>query len=155
MKYLIFHITLLFVFAASPALGFTAQETDTITVYVTGTHDDSRFEPAIVEVSPESVIQFVVKEGMHTVTAYHPDNRRPLGIPENAESFDSGMLEVGDIWYLTVTTEGEYNYFCMPHEQFGHKGQIIVNPNETSTKLTEQTKSVEFFTDNKPILNLN
>lgn len=137
MKYLFIHIIFTLGFASS-ALGFTTQAADTITVYVTGTHDDSRFEPAIVEVNSGSVIQFLVKEGMHTVTAYHPDNRRPLGIPKYAESFDSGMLEVGDVWYLTLTAEGEYNYFCMPHERFGHKGQIIVKPQTTSTKLTGQ-----------------
>lgn len=134
MKYLILHI-IFFLVLASSAFGFDAQ--DTTTVYVTGTHEDSRFEPAVVEVNPESVIQFLVKEGMHTVTAYHPDNRRPLGIPAEAESFDSGMLVVGDIWYLTVTVEGEYNYFCMPHERFGHKGRIIVHSQITSTKLID------------------
>ena len=102
---------------------------DTVTVKVLGTSTDSRFEPRIVHVNPGDVIRFDVKEGMHTVTAYHPDNRRELGIPEEAASFDSGILTAGQSWLLTITHIGEYNYFCMPHERLGHIGKIISDKN--------------------------
>ncbi|MDZ7757256.1 MAG: plastocyanin/azurin family copper-binding protein [Rhodohalobacter sp.] len=100
---------------------------DTVTVKVIGTNADSRFEPKEVQVRPGDTVRFEVVEGMHTVTAYHPDNRRELNIPPNAESFDSGILSAGDTWFLTIKQAGEYNYFCMPHERMGHIGKIISN----------------------------
>lgn len=103
------------------------QQADTVTVKVLGTHADSRFEPQQIQVSVGDIVRFKVVEGMHTVTAYHPDNRRELNIPEGAPSFDSGALTAGDTWYLGITHEGEYNYFCMPHERLGHVGKIISN----------------------------
>jgi plastocyanin len=81
--------------------------------------------PVVVQVQPGDVIQFVVREGLHTVTAYHPNNRLLLRIPNTAESFDSGLLKAGDTWFLTVETEGVYDYFCLPHERIGHAGRIL------------------------------
>lgn len=108
-------------------------ESDTVTVAVLGINENSRFEPAWLEIRPGDVVRFEVKEGLHTVTAYHPDNRRDLGIPEEAESFDSGILSAGDVWFLKITEAGEYNYFCLPHERMGHTGQIISTPELSST----------------------
>ncbi|MEX2346063.1 MAG: plastocyanin/azurin family copper-binding protein [Balneolaceae bacterium] len=101
-----------------------ASAADTLTVKVTGFHEDSRFEPSDLTISAGDVIRFNVVEGIHTVTAYHPDNRKPLRIPERAESFDSGPLQAGDEWHLQIKVPGEYNYFCLPHERFGHVGKI-------------------------------
>lgn len=98
---------------------------DTLTVKVLGTDMDARFEPAIIQVNPGDVIRFEILEGLHTVTAYHPENRRPLRIPDTAKSFDSGPLTKGDVWYLTITETGFYDYFCLPHERMGHAGRII------------------------------
>jgi len=127
-----FHIVIIavlfLVIAPATGLGYEIPletEPDTVTVKVLGTNADSRFEPQVVRVKPGDIIRFEVEEGMHTVTAYHPDNRRELRIPENAESFDSGILTAGDTWLLTITRPGEYNYFCMPHERMGHVGTII------------------------------
>lgn len=98
---------------------------DTVTVEVRGMDNDARFDPVVVEVEPGDVIRFVVRQGLHTVTAYHPDNRRPLRIPDGAEPFDSGLLEAGDSWTLQISTNGVYDYFCLPHERLGHVGRII------------------------------
>ncbi|MBD3615060.1 MAG: hypothetical protein HUJ22_00705 [Gracilimonas sp.] len=103
----------------------TATPSDTLVVKVMGTHDDARFEPAIIQVQPGNVVRFEVVEGLHTVTAYHPDNRRPLRIPNTASSFDSGMLNAGDSWSLLIEEEGVIDYFCLPHEKLGHAGRII------------------------------
>ncbi|WP_340105196.1 cupredoxin domain-containing protein [Rhodohalobacter sp. 8-1] len=122
-----------------PGLGYEQPvdiKPDTLTVHVLGTAEDSRFEPKSIRVKPGETVRFEVKEGMHTVTAYHPDNRRDLRIPKDAPSFDSGILTAGDTWYLNITYSGEYNYFCMPHERMGHVGKIIsnnTNSNNTST----------------------
>ncbi len=98
---------------------------DTILVEVKGTDTDARFEPAAVKIKPGDVLRFAVREGLHTITAYHPDNRRPLRIPETAEPFDSGLLSEGDTWMLQITVPGVYDYFCLPHEKMGHAGRII------------------------------
>lgn len=98
---------------------------DTVTVEIRGTDTDARFDPVVVQVQPGDVIQFMVREGLHTVTAYHPDNRRPLRMPESSDPFDSGMLEQGDTWLLQVTAAGVYDYFCLPHEKMGHAGRIL------------------------------
>lgn len=103
-----------------------AISSDTLTVRVLGTSEDARFEPRVIQAQPGDVIKFVVVEGLHTVTAYHPQNRRPQRIPENAVSFDSGMLTEGDIWFLEPNVEGVYDYFCLPHERMGHSGRLLV-----------------------------
>lgn len=138
----------------------TKLHTDTLTVVVEGTNVDARFEPALLQINPGDVIRFVVREGLHTITAYHPDNRRILRMPESAESFDSGPLTKGDIWYLTITEPGVYDYFCLPHEKMGHAGRIISGsdkiipeyskervPEAVLQKLAFETK--QFFKINK------
>lgn len=100
--------------------------TDTLTVHVLGTAEDARFEPMVIQVKPGDVIKFKVMAGLHTVTAYHPSNRRPQRIPQKADSFDSGILTVGDLWFLKLKEEGVYDYFCLPHERMGHAGRILV-----------------------------
>lgn len=138
MKAVVIHIiTTLFVVTAGagwaqpPLTGAvetnTPMEPDTVTVSVLGSHEDSRFDPAWVEIRPGDVVRFEVMQGVHTVTAYHPDNRRNLGIPEGADSFDSGVLTAGDVWFLKISTEGRYNYFCLPHERMGHTGTIVAS----------------------------
>lgn len=99
---------------------------DTLTVKVMGTSEDARFEPAVLQLEVGDVIRFVIIEGLHTVTAYHPDNRRPLRMPESAVSFDSGMLTEGESWTLRIKEAGVYDYFCIPHERLGHAGRLIV-----------------------------
>jgi len=100
--------------------------TDTLTVHVLGTAEDARFEPSVIQVQPGDVIEFQVREGLHTVTAYHPENRRPKRMPELAPSFDSGVLTAGQVWYLKLDIKGVYDYFCLPHERMGHAGRILV-----------------------------
>lgn len=108
---------------ASPVFSFPS---DTLVVQILGTGADARFEPMVIQVQPGDVIKFEVAEGVHTVTAYHPENRRPQRIPEEAASFNSGMLTESQIWTLKITTPGVYDYFCLPHERMGHAGRILV-----------------------------
>lgn len=101
---------------------------DTVVVEVKGTDADARFDPVVVQVNPGDVIKFNVLEGWHTVTAYHPKNRRMQRIPVSVKPFDSGLMEEGDQWFLTISEEGVYDYFCLPHEKMGHVGRIIAGP---------------------------
>lgn len=122
---LIFLLTLLLITDWNHAIASDAFQTDTLTVEVKGTNEDARFDPVVVSVHPGEVIRFIVREGIHTVTAYHPANRRPKRIPDSAMPFDSGLMEKGNQWFLNIKEEGVYDYFCLPHEKMGHVGRII------------------------------
>lgn len=131
MKIFVLHITLLILTVS----GLYAQnnqnaEADTVTIRIVGSMEDSRFVPAEADIQKGDLLRFVVEEGVHTVTAYHPDNRRELGIPESAESFDSDLLQKGQEWFYRPNLTGEYNYFCRPHERMGHKGKFTVRSSD-------------------------
>jgi plastocyanin len=139
-------ITISLAFSCSILIGFlltsaahaqSASQTDTVLVEVLGTSEDARYVPSNLQINAGDVIRFEVKEGLHTVTAYHPDNRRELRIPANAESFDSGPIEAGTTWFLQLNQPGVYNYFCRPHEQLGHIGRAVVVPSDKNTKLSK------------------
>lgn len=86
------------------------------------------FDPVGVFAEPGTTIRWVVKENVHTTTAYHPKNgRHSLRIPEGAAPWDSGFLvHPGDHFAVTLTVPGVYDFFCMPHEAAGMVGRIIV-----------------------------
>jgi len=86
------------------------------------------FDPVGVLVAPGTTIRWVVKENVHTATAYHPKNgHHSLRIPEGAEPWDSGFLvNPGDHFDMTLTVPGVYDFFCMPHEAAGMVGRVVV-----------------------------
>lgn len=86
------------------------------------------FEPAAVRVVPGGSVRWILKEDVHTATAFHSDLAEvPLGIPPGAEPFDSGYLvEPGARFQLTLQAEGVYDYFCRPHLAAGMVGRILV-----------------------------
>jgi plastocyanin len=66
----------------------------------------------------------------HTVTteadrAANPDRVR---IPDGAVPFHSGPVAPGQIFRHRFDLPGEYVYFCVPHEQLGMWGRVIVRP---------------------------
>jgi plastocyanin len=86
------------------------------------------FDPMGLLVEPGTTVRWVVKENVHTTTAYHPDNgHHSLRIPEGAASWDSGYLvNPGDHFDVTLTVPGGYDVFCMPHEAAGMVGRLVV-----------------------------
>lgn len=138
MKYLTLIFLIIFGMLDAMAADIDITKADTVVVEVKGTDVDARFDPAVVQVNAGDVIQFIVREGWHTVTAYHPENRRPNRIPESAKPFDSGLLEKGDEWLLKVNEEGIYDYFCLPHEKMGHVGRIIVGSADSLTYYSDE-----------------
>lgn len=86
------------------------------------------FDPVGVFVAPGTTIRWVVRENVHTATAYHPGNgRHSLRIPKRAAPWDSGFLvNPGDHFEVTLTVPGVYDYFCLPHEAAGMVGRIVV-----------------------------
>lgn len=63
----------------------------------------------------------------HTATAYHPAFDKKLRIPEGAAPWNSGFLEeIGHTWSYTFNDLGIHDYFCIPHEDSGMVGRLIV-----------------------------
>src|SRR5947208_16776005 len=86
------------------------------------------FDPIGLYVEPGVTVRWIVRENVHTATAYHPRNdNHPLRIPEGAVPWDSGFLvHPGDHFDVTLTVPGVYDYYCMPHEEVGMVGRIVV-----------------------------
>jgi plastocyanin len=86
------------------------------------------FDPIGLYVEPGTTVRWLVRENVHTTTAYHPRNdHHPLRIPESAVPWDSGFLvHPGDHFDVTLTIPGVYDYYCMPHEAAGMVGRIVV-----------------------------
>lgn len=79
-------------------------------------------------IEPGTSIRWVIRENIHTATAYHPDNDdHSLRIPTAAKPWDSSFLvNPGDHFEINLTVPGVYDYYCAPHEQAGMVGRIIV-----------------------------
>ena len=89
------------------------------------------FDPVGLYLNPGATVRWVVRENVHTTTAYHPGNdSHSLRIPESAAAWDSGYLVYsGEHFDLTLTVPGVYDYYCAPHEAAGMVGRIVVgNP---------------------------
>ena len=87
------------------------------------------FDPAGVRLRPGDSVRWVnVDAGnAHTATAYHPMNfGRPRRIPEAGEPWDSDYLLPEEGFAVTLTAQGIYDYFCVPHEHAGMVGRLIV-----------------------------
>lgn len=103
---------------------------DEIDIVMSGTPTGSHvwFRPQGLLIQPGQSVRWVNADlgNVHTVTAYHPDNAKPLRIPSGAASWNSGYLMPGESFSLTFTVPGVYDYFCVPHELAGMVGRIVV-----------------------------
>lgn len=86
------------------------------------------FDPLGLYVEPGTTVRWIVRDNVHTTTAYHPGNdQHSLRIPEGATPWDSGYLvNPGDHFEVTLTVPGVYDYYCLPHEAAGMVGRIVV-----------------------------
>jgi plastocyanin len=117
--------------AAEPAV---AQDGTIHTVDMT---DQLVFDPDELTIAPgDTVVWENVGTIGHSVTAYEEE------IPEDAEFFASGGLESeqaardsypsegdvpgGESYQHSFEVEGEYGYFCIPHEAVGMVGTLTV-----------------------------
>lgn len=63
----------------------------------------------------------------HSATAYHPQNDKRLRVPEGAEPWSSPLLkEPGAVYERVFTVRGVHDYFCIPHEDMGMVGRLVV-----------------------------
>jgi plastocyanin len=86
------------------------------------------FDPIGIHLEPGQTVSWIVEGNVHTTTAYHPHNDwHSLRIPNGAPPWDSGFLvHKGERFTVTLTVEGVYDYYCMPHEAAGMVGRIVV-----------------------------
>ena len=86
------------------------------------------FDPIGLYIDPGTTVRWIVRQNVHTATAYHPRNdHHSLRIPERAVPWDSGFLvHPSDHFDVTLTAPGVYDYFCAPHEAAGMVGRIVV-----------------------------
>jgi plastocyanin len=86
------------------------------------------FDPIGVRVAPGDTVRWIADQNVHTTAAYHPDNDgHSLRIPDGARPWKSDFLvNSGDRFEVTLTVEGVYDYYCMPHEEAGMVGRIVV-----------------------------
>jgi plastocyanin len=122
-------------FALGGCLGLTPDEGENYDVGMS----PASFDPAEVTVRVgDELVWENTGSRTHTVTAYEK------GIPSEAEFFASGGYEseeaarrawneslsgglgAGDRFSYTFEVAGTYQYFCIPHEQGGMVGTIVV-----------------------------
>ena len=96
-----------------------------------GNQDGSRvwYDPIGLHIQPGQAVQWVNSDAgnAHTATAYHPANfGRPRRIPDGAEPWNSDYLLPNEMYVVTLTRPGVYDYYCVPHEHAGMVGRIVV-----------------------------
>ncbi len=92
---------------------------------------DNFFDPETLQIEPGDTVTFVNIGGMNHTATLDPDPdvvRDPDNVimPDDAEIWNSGTLEPGDEFSITLDVPGEYQYVCLPHEALDMFGQIIV-----------------------------
>jgi plastocyanin len=108
-----------------PTTGDAAQQG----AYTVGMHTDLYFDPIGLFVEPGTTVSFELVSGVHSATAYHPDNEyaRNRRVPRGAPSWTTGQFsEEGAFENVTFETRGTHDYYCIPHKQLGMIGRIVV-----------------------------
>jgi plastocyanin len=104
-------------------------EAKVIEIHMRSDSDGSHvgFHPVGLLIEPGTIVRWTCDQNVHTTTAYSPKNdNHALRIPENAQPWASDYLLPGQSFEVTLTEEGVYDYFCVPHELAGMVGRIIV-----------------------------
>ncbi|HEY9055847.1 MAG TPA: plastocyanin/azurin family copper-binding protein [Aurantimonas sp.] len=104
---------------------------DVVEIAMRGNAEGSRvwFDPSGILIRPGQTIRWTNRDASnsHTATAYHPAVfRRPRRIPVSARPWDSGYLLPDESFSAVFTEPGVYDYYCVPHEQAGMVGRIVV-----------------------------
>jgi len=109
----------------------TASADDFVEIAMQGRTDGSKvwFDPIGVLIKPGQTVRWTNRNpgNSHTTTAYNPANfGRPLRMPDGATPWNSDFLLPNEGFSVTLTVEGVYDYYCIPHEHAGMVGRIIV-----------------------------
>jgi plastocyanin len=116
------------VLASGPAWPVQAEEGPvTIRMRSDGDGEHVGFDPAGLLIQPGRTVRFLCEANYHTTAAYHPANaNHSLRIPRTAQPWCSDVLQPGEQFEVTLTVPGVYDYYCMPHEEAGMVGRLIV-----------------------------
>jgi plastocyanin len=123
---------------------------ETVEIRMRGNADGSDvwFDPVGLHLEPGQAVRWINLDpgNSHTATAYHPTNvERPRRIPEGAEPWSSDYLLPNETFSVTLTVEGVYDYFCIPHEHAGMVGRIVVGrPGDKPAMLQDDTGTQPF-----------
>ena len=112
-----------------------ARAGDVVEIAMQGRDEGSHvwFDPIGMLIKPGQTIRWTNRNqgNSHTATAYSPNNfSRPLRMPKSAPSWNSDYLLPLETFSVTLTEEGVYDYYCIPHEHAGMVGRIIVGEPE-------------------------
>lgn len=111
---------------------------DAIDIDMAGTANGAEvwFRPRGLLVPLGQTVRWVNRDtgNVHTATAYHPDNGKPLRIPHGALAWDSDYLMPGQSFSYTFRVPGVYDYFCKPHEHAGMVGRIVVQAPDSGAR---------------------
>jgi plastocyanin len=93
--------------------------------------DRARFEPALISINVGDTVEWRnVSRHPHTVTV-DPNlagNPAHVVLPQGAQPINSGEIPPGQRFTHTFRTPGIYYYVCLPHEDRGMVGIVVVNP---------------------------
>lgn len=110
---------------AGPA--HTAEPPPSVSATVTMGFTD--FNPVSVRIRTGETVQWRNTSIIdHTVTA-DPSlaaDPRNVVLPDGAAAFHSGNIPAGQVWSHTFTVPGTYRYVCLPHENKGMIGTVMV-----------------------------
>ena len=87
------------------------------------------FTPKVIRIRSGQTVQWRNTSLVdHTVTADKSLAANPANVllPQGAQAFNSGEIDAGDTWTYTFTGPGTSRYVCLPHEQRGMVGTVIV-----------------------------
>ncbi len=122
---------------APPSTGESAQ------THVVEMTDAMIYDPDVITIAPGDTVEWITVGQMgHSVTAY--ENELPDGAPywasggfeseDDARSgYPDGNIAKGETYSYTFDLEGEYGYFCVPHETIQMIGKVVVSKGGAST----------------------
>jgi plastocyanin len=115
----------------SSALTAVANSPDAATTILMISDGDTRkFEPATLTVPRGTTVTWRHASGSgHTATLDQGKvkDASKVGMPAGAQAWASGNLSDGRTWTYTFEVPGTYRYVCLPHEDRGMIGTVVVS----------------------------
>lgn len=89
------------------------------------------FDPVGLQVTPDTLVQFRIDSGEHTVTAFHekfsvPQREIRTRVPDDVPGFTSPPILDGESWIYQFPSGGVYDVLCLPHLFFGMVMRVVV-----------------------------
>jgi plastocyanin len=117
--------------SAGPALTAVAGAADgSPTVLMISDGDARKFEPATLTVQRGTTVTWRHVSGSGHTATLDPSKVKDasrVAMPAGVQPWDSGNLSDGRTWSFTFDIPGTYRYVCLPHEDRGMLGTIVVS----------------------------